>query len=72
MQKNPQIQKPKLELVSTHTMAHSEPHLLFFQFECPHCQHLNIMAKIYVRETLICSHTGCRKIITLTNYKEIA
>ena len=46
--------------------------LLFYQFNCPHCGNLNVSAKNYKKEITLCSHTGCRKIIIIANYQDIA
>lgn len=52
--------------------AVSNKHLLFFQFQCPHCDHLNVMGKTNVQEYLICSSSTCKRVIILENYQDIA
>jgi transcription elongation factor Elf1 len=52
--------------------AITNKHLLFFQFECPHCHQLNVMGKTNVQEHLICSNSSCKRIIILENYQDIA
>ena len=57
---------------SNRTVAHSDKILLFYQFECPHCENLNISSKDYKQEVVLCSNTACRKVIVIENIKDIA
>lgn len=54
------------------TKASSSRMLLFYQFQCPHCSQLNVYAKNYKREIVLCSSTGCKKMIIIDNFKDIA
>lgn len=54
------------------TKASSGKMLLFYQFECPHCKTMNVCSKDYKMEISLCSNTGCRKIIIIENFKDIA
>lgn len=54
------------------TKASSSRMLLFYQFQCPHCRQLNVYAKNYKREIVLCSSTGCKKMIIIDNFKDIA
>ncbi|MBT4793466.1 MAG: hypothetical protein HON90_17975 [Halobacteriovoraceae bacterium] len=57
---------------SMRTQASSSKMLLFYQFHCPHCHKLNVYSKEYKQEVVLCSNTGCKKMIIIDNYKEIA
>ena len=46
--------------------------LLFYQFVCPHCKTLNVCAKNYKAAITLCTHSGCRKIVIIDNFKDIA
>lgn len=72
MKKNIYNKTNNLLKFSMKTLATSEKQLLFFQCTCPHCEHHNVMAKANKQEVILCSNRGCRKIIILDNYKEIA
>ena len=54
------------------TNASSSKMLLFFNFECPHCGTLNVYAKSIKKEVIICSHRGCKKMIIINNFQDIA
>ena len=54
------------------TKASSGKLLLFFEFICPHCGTVNVFSKEYKREIVLCSHRGCRRVIIIENYKDIA
>jgi transcription elongation factor Elf1 len=58
--------------LSMRTIAKSSQMLLFYQFSCPHCGTVNVYAKNYKKEIVLCSETGCKKMIIIDNYKEIA
>lgn len=58
--------------LSMRTKARSSKMLLFYEFPCPHCGSLNVYAKNYKKEVVLCSHTGCRRMIIIDNFKEIA
>lgn len=64
--------KTNLELWGKKVRAITDKHLLFFQFECPHCKCFNVTGKTNVQEYLICSNSSCKRIIILENYKDIA
>ena len=52
--------------------AESDKILLFYSFRCPYCNEVNVSAKEYKREVVLCSHSGCRRVIVIENFKDIA
>ncbi len=54
------------------TIVKSDSKLLFYEFNCPHCNEVNVFAKSYKQEMVLCSNSACRKMIIIDNYKEIA
>ncbi len=54
------------------TQASSSKMLLFYEFPCPHCKTMNVYAKNYKKEVVLCSNSGCKKMIIIDNFKEIA
>lgn len=54
------------------TKAETGKMLLFYQFICPHCQTQNVSSKDYAQKFTLCSNPGCRKMIIIENYKDIA
>jgi len=46
--------------------------LLFYQYQCPFCDLLNVRSKDFKDEFVLCSDTGCRKMIRLMNIKDVA
>lgn len=46
--------------------------LLFYQYRCPFCSLLNTRSKDFRDEFVLCSDTGCRKMIRLMNIKDVA
>ncbi len=72
MNKKENTQTYSIESFGMKAQAVSNKYLLFFQFQCPHCNHLNVMGKTNVQEYLICSNSTCRRVIILENYLDIA
>lgn len=70
-QRQEQTFNPDLDL-SMRTKASSSKMLLFYQFLCPHCNTINVCAKNYKKEVVLCSESGCKKMIIIDNYKDIA
>lgn len=54
------------------TIASSSKMLLFFQFRCPHCETINVFSKENRKEVVLCSKSGCRKMIIIKNFKDVA
>ena len=52
--------------------AQSDRILLFYSFQCPYCAEINVSSKEYKKEVVLCSNKGCRKVIIIENYKDIA
>ncbi len=52
--------------------ASSSKMLLFYSFYCPHCDEINVYAKDFKKEVVLCSNTGCKKMIIINNFKDIA
>lgn len=50
----------------------TQSRLLFYEYNCPHCGFLNTRSKDMRDEYVLCSDSGCRKIIWLENIKDIA
>lgn len=65
---------PKLLNLDDHIKAQirTQHRLLFYQYNCPHCNFLNTRSKEIKDEYVLCSATGCRKIIWLENIKDVA
>lgn len=53
-------------------MASSSNMLVFYQFECPHCKTLNVYSKENKKEVVLCSNKGCRRIIIIKNFNDVA
>ena len=70
-QKNKKNNEINLEK-SMSTNAESSKMLLFYQFQCPHCDQMNVLSKEYRQNVVLCSSTGCRKMIIIDNIKDIA
>lgn len=43
----------------------NEANYLFLTFECPFCEKQNVLNKHYTSTEVICSNSGCRKVILL-------
>ncbi|MCO4753707.1 MAG: hypothetical protein KC478_04460 [Bacteriovoracaceae bacterium] len=52
--------------------AISAPRLLFFEFDCPHCERKNVMAKAMTSEYVLCSSSSCRRLIHIENFDDVA
>jgi transcription elongation factor Elf1 len=54
------------------TIAQSDRILLFYSFECPYCEVVNVSSKEFKKEVVLCSNSGCKRIIVIDNFKDIA
>lgn len=63
-------QSPQLEH-TFETEARTNPLLLFYEFNCPHCESLNVISKDFKRQISRCSNSSCRRIIIITNIDQI-
>jgi hypothetical protein len=54
------------------TLAQSDKILLFYSFKCPYCNEVNVSSKEYKKEVVLCSNSGCRRIVIIDNFKDIA
>jgi transcription elongation factor Elf1 len=52
-------------------LVETESILLFYQFTCPYCSVQNILSKTQKQKVVLCSQSGCRKIIILDNIEII-
>jgi hypothetical protein len=54
-----------------HAQVETESILLFYQFTCPYCLVQNVLSKEQKQKVILCSQSGCRKIIILDNIEII-
>lgn len=52
--------------------ASSSSILLYYTFSCPHCHNLNVNAKAFKSKVVLCSESGCRKMIIIKNFQDVA
>lgn len=51
--------------VQKFTKVNNESNFLFLTFECPYCEKQNVLNKSYVSIEVICSNSGCRRVVVL-------
>jgi transcription elongation factor Elf1 len=54
-----------LKKMKNPVLVKSDPRFLFLTFECPHCGKVNVLNKKHSNKEVICSNSGCRRVIVL-------
>jgi len=52
-------------------LAYESPELIYFRLTCPHCAFENVITKEFIHKMMLCSSSGCRRIIVVENYLDL-